>query len=239
MSIIPVDQLGIDNLAEGMAGFSDAGAEELSQSMMTSLFIVGASQSSNCRAAYMLMEDGSRAWVLNSLKCWLVDLKIVTQTYESYDPVDKLLIRVTASDGTSYVYRTSLNSWTASSFLTNFKHMSRQQLSDQVQITLKPKGRATFVQVEYCEQGAFHRVQIPESEFTGKKLGYDECLDVITYVNGTAQDNEDSPAIQAQVEPEEQAFEVPPEELDELLEEIQQPKRKRRKSPTKVDAESS
>lgn len=230
MSIVPIDQQGLDNLAEGMTGFSDAAADELSQTMMTSLFIVGASQSSGGRAAYMLMEDGSRAWVLNTLRCWLVDLKIITQTYESYDPVDKLLIRVTASDGTSYVYRTSLNSWTASSFLTNFKYMTRKQLSEQVQITLKPKGRATFVQVEYVEQGAFHRVQIPESEFTGEKLTYDQCLDVISYVNGSAQDNEDSPTVQAQVTTDAEPFEVAPEELDQLLEEIKTPQRKRRKS---------
>ena len=230
MSIVPIDQQGIDNLAEGMTGFSDAAADELSQTMMTSLFIVGASQSSGGRAAYMLMEDGSRAWVLNTLRCWLVDLKIVTQTYTQYDPVDKLLIRVTAADGTSYVYRTSLNSWTASSFLTNFKHMTRQQLSDQVQITLKPKGRATFVQVEYCEQGAFHRVQIPESEFTGEKMSYDDCLDAISYVNGTSQDNEDSPVIKAQVTPDEDAFDVAPEELDKVLEDIRAPRQRRRKS---------
>lgn len=230
LSVTPVDQQGIDNLAEGLTGFSDAGSDELQQSMMTSLFITGASSASNGRCAYLLLEDGSRMWVPNTLRCWLVDLKIVTQTYESFDPTDKLLIRVTASDGTSYVYRCGLNSWTASSFLTNFKHMSRQQLSDQVQITLKPKGRATFVQVEYCEQGAFHRVQIPESEFTGEKLTYDACLDVISYVNGTAQDNEDSPAVEAQVTPDEEPFEVPAEEIDELLEEIRKPKRARRKS---------
>ena len=178
----------------------------------------------------MLLDDGSNPWMPNSLRCWLVDFKIVTQTYESYDPTDKLLIRVTAADGTSYVYRCGLNSWTASSFLTNFKHMNRQQLSDQVQITLKPKGRATFVQVEYCEQGAFHRVQIPESEFTGEKLGYDDQLDIISYMNGSSQDNESSPVVEAQVIPDEEQFEVPAEEIDELLDEIRKPKKARRKA---------
>ena len=230
MQIVPVDAGGIDNIASGLTGFSDAAEDQLQQSMMTSLFIAGASQATKGRAAYLLLDDGSRMWVPNTLRCWLVDLKIVTQTYESYDPTDKLLIRVTASDGTSYIYRCGLNSWTASSFLTNFKYLTREQLADQVSITLVPKGRATFVQVEYCEQGAFHRVQIPESEFTGEKLTYDTCLDVISYVNGTSQDNEDSPVVEAQVSAEEEPFEVPVEELDELLETIRTPTRKRRKS---------
>ena len=91
LSVIPVDQQGIDNLAEGLTGFSDAGSDELQQSMMTSLFITGASSASNGRCAYLLLDDGSRMWVPNTLRCWLVDLKIVTQTYESYDPTDKLL----------------------------------------------------------------------------------------------------------------------------------------------------
>ena len=229
MQIVPVDASGIDNLASGLTGFSDAAEDELQQSMMTSLFIAGASQASKGRAAYLLLDCGSRMWVPNTLRCWLVDLKIVTQTYESYDPTDKLLIRVTASDGTSYVYRCGLNSWTASSFLTNLKHLTRTQLGDQVCITLVPKGRATFVQVQYCEQGAFHRVQIPESEFTGEKMTYDQCLDAISYVNGTSQDNEGSAVVEEQVTPEEQPFEVPEAELDELLDSIKTPTRARRK----------
>ena len=230
MSIVPVDANGIDNIASGLTGFSDAAEDELQQSMMTSLFIAGASQATKGRAAYLLLDDGSRMWVPNTLRCWLVDLKIVTQIYESYDPTDKLLIRVTASDGMSYIYRCGLNSWTASSFLTNFKHMSCQQLADQVQITLKPKGKATFVQAEYCQQNGFHRVQIPESEFTGEKLTYDDCLDIISYVNGSSQNNEDSPVVEAQLTSEEEHFEVPAEELDELFEEIRQSRRARRKS---------
>ena len=168
-------------------------------------------------------------WVPNSLRCWIVDLQIKTQQYESYDPVEKLLIRVTAVDGTTYVYRCGFDSWTATSFLTQFKHMSRQQLADQVTITLRSKGRATFVDLSYCENGQFHRVQLPESAFTGKKLGYDERLDLISYVNGTSQDNEDNPVVEAQVQVEEEPFEVPAEEIDELLDEIRKPKRSRRK----------
>ena len=177
--------------------------------------------------------------VPNSLRCWLVDVSIKTQEYQSFDPVEKLCIRVTASDGTTYVYRCGFDSWTATSFLTQLTHMTRKQLADQVTITLKPKGRATFVDVSYCKGGAFHRVQLPEAAFTGEKLGYDDKLDAISYINGTAQDNEDSPVIEAQVETEEVPFEVPAEEFDKLLEEIRKPKRVRRKTSAQVKAETA
>ena len=229
LSIVPVDQAGIDNIADGLSGFTDE-SSELQQSMMTTLFIAGASDASKGRCAYLLLEDGSRMWVPNSLRCWIVDLQIKTQQYESYDPVEKLLIRVTAVDGTTYVYRCGFDSWTATSFLTQFKHMSRQQLADQVTITLRSKGRATFVDLSYCENGQFHRVQLPDSAFTGEKLGYDERLDIISYVNGTSQDNEDNPVVEAQVQVEEEPFEVPAEEIDELLDEIRKPKRSSRKA---------
>ncbi|ABB35166.1 hypothetical protein [Synechococcus sp. CC9605] len=236
LSIVPVDQAGIDNIADGLSGFTDE-SSELQQSMMTTLFIAGASDASKGRCAYLLLEDGSRMWVPNSLRCWIVDLQIKTQQYESYDPVEKLLILVTAVDGTTYVYRCGFDSWTATSFLTQFKHMSRQQLADQVTITLRSKGRATFVDLSYCENGQFHRVQLPESAFTGEKLGYDERLNIISYVNGTSQDNEDSPFVEAQVQVEEESFEVPAEEIEELLDEIRKPKRSRRKaSATKEQA---
>ncbi|AII49359.1 hypothetical protein KR52_09415 [Synechococcus sp. KORDI-52] len=40
---------------------------------------------------------------------------------------------------------------------------------------------------------SFHRVQLPESAFNADKLGYDDKLDSISYVNGTSQDTEGSP----------------------------------------------
>ena len=67
-------------------------------------------------------------------------------------------------------------------------------------ITLNPKGRATFVDVSYCEDGAFQRAQLPESAFTGEKLGYEDKLDLISYVNGISRDNEKSPVVEPQVE---------------------------------------
>ena len=96
----------------------------------------------------MVGEDGSRLWLPNTLRCWITDLAVVTQTYESDDPVEKLIMSVTASDGCNYVYRCGLNSWTASSFLTCLKAMTREQHAEQVQITLTGKGRrATFVNI--------------------------------------------------------------------------------------------
>ena len=81
-------------------------------------------------------------------------------------------------------------------------------------------------------------MQLPESAFTGEKLGYDDKLDIISYVNGTSHDNEQSPVVEAQVQVEEEPFEVPPEEIDELLEEIRKPKRARRKA-TAAKAEAT
>ena len=163
------------------------------------------------------MTDPACVWVPNSLRCWLVDLSIKTQQYESYDPLDKLLIRVTAAYGTTYVYRCGFDGWTATSFLNQFKHMTRNQLADQVTITLRGKGRATFADVSYCENGAFHRVQLPESAFTGDKFSYDDRLNIISYVNGSSQDNEDSAVVEAQVQAEDEPFEVSAEEIDELI----------------------
>ena len=77
LSIVPVDAAGIDNIAEGLSGFVDE-TQELQQSMMTTLFISGASDASGGRCAYLLLEDGSRMWVPNSLRRCFVDLSIKT-----------------------------------------------------------------------------------------------------------------------------------------------------------------
>ena len=234
-STTPVDAQGFDQIASGLTGFSDEAQDTLRKSMLTTIFISGASAQSEGRCSYMLGEDGSRIWLPNSLRCWITDLAVVTQSYESYDPVDKLLVSVTASDGTNWVYRCGLSSWTASSFLTCFKSMTKQQHAEQVQITLTAKGRATFVSVSCIQPdlSTFERVSIPKNDL-GRKLGYDESLDVITYVNRQAQENPESEAVAEQTDAEEQPFEVPAEELDQLLEEIKSPKRKRRKSAAPV-----
>ena len=53
LSVTPVDAHGIDNIAEGLSGFVDE-IQELQQSMMTTLFISGASEASNGRCSYLL-----------------------------------------------------------------------------------------------------------------------------------------------------------------------------------------
>lgn len=236
---VDVDPDGFDQLAQNLTGFSDEAEDLLRKQMMTTIFISGASAQSQGRCSYMLGEDGSRLWLPNTLRCWITDLAVVTQTYESFDPVEKLLVSVTASDGCNYVYRCGLNSWTASSFLTCLKAMTRQQHAEQVQITLAAKGRATFVSVS-CIQAdcsTFERVSIPKADL-GRKLGYDESLDVITYVNQQAQLNPESETVAAQVDEEEVPFEVPPAELDHLLDEIQQPKKRVTKKRSSAKAEA-
>ena len=78
--------------------------------MMTTLLIAGASDASNGRCSDLLLDDGSRIWVPNSLRYWLADASIKTQEYQSFDPVKKLCIHVTACDGTTYVYRCGFDS---------------------------------------------------------------------------------------------------------------------------------
>ncbi len=60
LSQVLIDTTAIDQLSEGMLGFSDDAQELLSQTEMTTLFISGASSTSNGRCAYLLMDDGSR-----------------------------------------------------------------------------------------------------------------------------------------------------------------------------------
>ena len=62
-------------------------------------------------------------------------------------------------------------------------------------------------------------------------------LDAISHTNGTAQDNEDSAVIEAQVSIEEEPFEVRPEDLDELIDEVKAiklPQRRKRSSVAKA-----
>ena len=224
-SQVLIDTTGIDQLAEGMLGFSDDAQEVLSQTVMTTLFISGASSSSNGRCSYLLMDDGSRLWVPNSLTCWLVDASIITQTYENYDPVDKLLIRVIASDGSSYIYRCGLDSWAASSFLSCLRHLSKEQLAEPIQITLTAKGRATFASVAYKDGESFTRVAIPQHQLSSK-LTYEQALAVISYINGTTHDNEDAPETMEQTERAAtdgiEPMEAATVELDELLTETRE-----------------
>ncbi len=231
----PVDPAGIEQLADGLIGFSDEAEEKLQSSMMTTLFVTSPSQVSNGRCAYLIGEDGSRLWVPNSIKCYLVDITVATQTYTDFDPQDKLCVRITAIDGTSYILRCGLDSWAGNSFLTCLSHMSKLELAEQIKIVLSPKGRAVFISI-HCinpDGSSFSRVIIPKAEL-GKRLTYDEKLSVISYANGTAQDNEDDPAIEAKVSQAiadaVETFEVSDNELDKLLDEVKgTPKKTSRK----------
>ena len=237
MSIVPINNAGIQNICDGIEGFSDPDEQRMIDSMSTTLFIGGASEQTKNRCAYLLDDSGSRLYLPNRMRGWLIGVDLITQHYSDYPPVEKLLIKVVAADGAHYTYKTGASGWCATSFLMNFRHMSRQQLADQIQITLVPKGKCVFARVEYCTNGMFQQVEIPKEEFGQGKYSYDQMLDAISWTNGTAQTVEASGVIEAQVDTDEEAFDVAPAELDDLIEEIKQPKRRRRKSSTQ-DAEA-
>jgi len=66
--------------------------------MLNTFFTGGSCLESQGSAAYMLLDDRSRLWMPYSLRFWLVNFKIVILIYESFGPVDKLLVEVTGSD---------------------------------------------------------------------------------------------------------------------------------------------
>ena len=230
LSVVPIDNAGIENICDGISGFSDPDEQRLLDTLMTTLFITAGSEQTKNRCAYLLDDSGSRLYVPNRMRGWLVGVDLITQQYQDFDATEKLLVKVVAADGSHYQYKTGLNGHCASSFLKNFKHMTRHQLADQMQITLVPKGRCVFVNVDYCQDGMFHQVELPKECYTSGKYSYDQILDAISWTNGTAQTVEDSGVIEAQVTTDAEAFDVSPEELDTLLEDIRQPMKRRRKS---------
>jgi hypothetical protein len=86
----------------------------------------------------------------------------------------------------------------------------------------------------------FERIAIPKADL-GRKLGYDESLDVITYVNRQAQENPESETVADQVDEGALPFEVPESELDELIDEIKAEKlpAKRKRSTVAEALETS
>ena len=60
--------------------------------------------------------------------------------------------------------------------------MSPTQLAERVQLTLVPKGRATFINVSTISpnQTGYSRVSVPDAD-VGRKLGDTEQLDIISY----------------------------------------------------------
>ena len=91
-------------------------------------------------------------WVPNSLHCWLLSLSIKTQSYKRFDPVDKALDSCGCHKmGVSIYIVVALTVGRLRAFF-RFKFMSRKQLA-QVIITLRGRGRATFVNVSCLDNG--------------------------------------------------------------------------------------
>tara|TARA_E500000178_G_scaffold215153_1_gene212477 strand:- start:144 stop:458 length:315 start_codon:yes stop_codon:yes gene_type:complete len=101
-STVPIASDQFDQLAEDIPGFT-SDEKLLKETLQTTIFVSGASSSSDGRASYILGNDGERVWLPNTLACWVNNLKIVTQTYEQYDPVEKLLVYVTSINSTSWI----------------------------------------------------------------------------------------------------------------------------------------
>ncbi len=233
MTFQPVPIAPFEELAADIPGFS-SDESQLNDSLRTTIFINGASASSQGRASYILGEEGERQWLPNTLSCWINDLIIVTQKYEKYDPVEKLLVPVTSIIGTTWCYRMGFDSWSASSLLTCIKQMSRSQIAERVQINLSPKGRDTFVGISCIteDQSSYARVEIPQVDL-GRKLGYTEMLDVISYFHLPQKVNQTDPKEALDVSPKASHSDLntsPPVTESEPLEPLSNPKRARRKT---------
>ena len=239
MTFQPVPIAPFEELADDIPGFS-SDESQLNDRLRTTIFINGASASSQGRASFILGDEGERQWLPNTLSCWINDLIIVTQKYEQYDPVEKLLVPVTSINGTTWCYRMGFDSWSASSLLTCIKQMSRSQIAERVQINLSPKGRATFVGI-FCiteDQSSYVRVEIPQVDL-GRKLGYTEMLDVISYFHLAQKANQTDPTEALDVSPKASDSDLdttPPMNELELLVPLSKPKRVRRKTKTTAAA---
>ena len=239
MTFQPVPIAPFEELAADIPGFS-SDESQLNDSLRTTIFINGASASSQGRASYILGDEGERQWLPNTLSCWINDLIIVTQKYEQYDPVEKLLVPVTSINGTTWCYRMGFDSWSASSLLTCIKQMSRSQIAERVQINLSPKGRATFIGISCIneDQSSYTRVEIPQVDL-GRKLGYTEMLDVISYFHLAQKANQTDPKEALDVSPKASDSDLntsPPVTESESLEPLSKPKRARRKTKTTAAA---
>ena len=231
-----------EQLANDIPGFT-SDEQKLNDTTRTTIFVSGTSAASDGRASYILGDEGERQWLPNTLTCWLNELHIITQNYEQYDPVEKLLVPVTSINGTTWCYRMGLDSWSSSSLLTAVKQMTRQQLTERVQITLNPKGRATFISIACIasDLASYNRVEIPQTDL-GRKLGYTEMLDVISYFHLAQQANQAdiTEQVTKSLEPAKPALEAAISEVEPApLEALAKPKQPRRKAATRAKTKAA
>ena len=183
----PASQDSTDQIATGLSGFSDPIDFEAdpNTTAATTLFISAPSGFSKGRCAYFLNDDDERVYVPRQVKAWLLDVSITTQESEQWGPSEKLLVRIQTADGSVWILRMSLSTWTASSILMNFRRMSRAELSEQIQITLQPKSRTVFIGVGVLQPDGetFRSVELDPDEL-GQKLSLDQMMDAITWANG-------------------------------------------------------
>lgn len=240
-SITPVDPRGLNNLADNLDGFQDD-ATLLQAQQQTTLFVTAPTTESNGRCLYFLTEDMGKAFVPNTIvNVWITDLSVRTVTYN--DPnlgaQDKLLVQFVTPSGQYWTIRTGLLSWAASSLLLGLLQLQTEQLVEQLSIRVTNKGRAVFLNVCVPDgDGGWQRVEIPRDQL--HKFDYDGALDAITAINQTAQSvavpEPTLPAAQPFVEDQQVAEVVTEEKLDQVLEEIRTPTKRRRKSSTKPNA---
>lgn len=129
-------------------------------------------------------------------------------------------MRIQTADGSAYILRMSLSTWTASSILMNFRRMSRAELSEQIQLTLQPRSRTVFIGVGVLQADAqsFRQVELDSAELK-QKLSYDEMLEAISWANGadetSALDQLQQPDAEAEPQPEPVAATAEPEGFTE------------------------
>ena len=226
-----------EQLANDIPGFT-SDEQKLNDTSRTTIFVSGTSAASDGRASYILGDEGERQWLPNTLTCWLNEIHIITQNYEQYDPVEKLLVSVTSINGSTWCYRMGLDSWSSSSLLSAIKQMTRPQLAERVQVTLTPKGRATFISISCIapDLASYRRIEIPQTDL-GRKLGYTEMLDVISYFHLAQQANQSdlNEDVRKSLEPAVEAIEAAVVEAEPApLEELSKPKRPRRKASSRT-----
>ena len=234
-SITPVDSRGLNNLADGLDGFQDDAAF-LQAQQQTTLFVTAPTAESNGRCLYFLTDDGGKAFVPNTIvNIWITDLSVRTVTYNdpNLEAQDKLLVQFVTPSGEYWTIRTGLLSWAASSLLLGLLQLKTEQLVEQLCIRVSNKGRAVFLNACVPDgHGGWQRVEVPRDQL--HKLEYDAALDAITAINQTAQSIKAPepalPSADSFVEDKQVEELASEEKLDALIEEIQQPKRKRRKS---------